>query len=59
MKVLTSWEIVQLFVEYREATGKRPGYKQQLIANIFFNISIYTWHDAKIRKIGVKGFSNH
>jgi len=58
MKVLTCWEIIQLFAEFGEATGKTfPGYRCMLVANsIMF---IYTWHNANIARITVKGCYNY
>jgi len=58
MKVLTCWEIIQLFAEFGEATGKTfPRYKRRLAA--YSNMFICTWHIANIRRISVKGGYNH
>jgi hypothetical protein len=55
MKILGSWEIIQLFVESGEATGKtRLGNKQKLATNSMIYIFICTWHVAKVVIINVK-----
>jgi len=55
MKVLGSWEIIQLFVESGEATGKTwLCHKQKLATNSMIYIFICTWHDAKVVIISVK-----
>ena len=55
MKVFGSCEIIQLFVEPGEATGKTwLRCKQRLATNSMIYIFICTWHDAKIALIYVK-----
>jgi hypothetical protein len=49
MKVFRSWEIIQLFVESGEATGKTwLRRKQNLATSRMISIVTYTWHGAKI-----------
>jgi hypothetical protein len=55
MKVFGSREIIQLFVESGEATGKTyPRRKKNLATNSMVYIFIRTWHDAKIVIINLK-----
>jgi hypothetical protein len=55
MKILASWEVIQLFVESGEATGKTQlGSKHKLATNSMIYDFICTWHVAKIVIINVK-----
>jgi hypothetical protein len=55
MKVFQRWEIIQLFVEPGEATGKIwLVRKQKLATNSIIYMFSFTWHDAKIVITNVK-----
>jgi len=52
MKVLTRWEIIQLFAEFGEATGKT--YARFNCRHTAYNVMFFcTWHIANIGRISV------
>jgi hypothetical protein len=60
MKVLTSWEEIQLLAKSEVAAGNIcSSYKQQLVTMNIITMYNFTWHNANVRLITLKNISNH